>query len=417
MSLSKIAWAGLLLFAVNMAPAQTVYYQVETQTETEEIFLPLAKHAQRVHERKKALSLADGALEKTWADGKNALHKIGLDVGIDISYTAQRVTPNGKQTAIQGVYYPYLTWNLFKNDTFGQGQLNINYTLIRYWGTQANVLQNRANQVVAFNDYPNNQEFFSQFSYTHTFGGDWNWLSVTAGQFPLYNFDGTTYLDNQQTALFNDAMSQNASVAYPTASFGAYAQAQNEHFTLAAGYQDATNITGQNIKLDTAFDGKYTAFGSLAWTPKFSIGQGQYSVLYYYQPSVNEQIGHANGWSFNMQQNMGDHWAIFGRANGSTHNVTPIKQSYVLGAGFLNPLKRNAQDAILLGVAYNRLSEGGLGYPPYVRAQEMAVELQWIWGIGNLITLTPDIQFYPQAGYNNQHRMETVIGLRTTIML
>ena len=414
MTFSKYGWAAVLLCVATAAHAQWFFYQ---ETDTEEIFLSPAKHEQRAQDRQQALPLANGALENAWADGKNALHKIGLTVGADISYTAQRVTPNGKQTAIQGIYYPYLTWNLFKDDTFGQGQLNINYTFIRYWGTQAGVLQNRADQVVAFNDYPNNQEFFSQFSYTHTLGGDLNWLSVTVGQIPLYNFDGTTYLDNQQTALFNDAMAQNASVAYPTASFGAYVQAQNEHFTVAGGYQDATNITGQTIQLDTAFDGKYTVFGSVAWTPKFEMGQGQYSVLYYYQPSVEEQAGHANGWSFNMQQNMGEHWVLFGRANGSTNNITPIKQSYVLGGGFLNPLKRNTQDAILLGVAYNRLSKSALGYPSYVRAQEMAVELQWIWGIGNLITITPDIQFYPQAGFNNNRRMETVLGLRTTIML
>ncbi len=414
---SKLMGVLLLLFGITTAHAQWFVSETETTTLEETIFLSPAKHEQRVQDRKNALQNTECALEKAWADGKNVLNRLGLTVGMDISYTAQRVSPNGKQTSIQGIYYPYLTWNLFKRDTLGTGQLNINYTLVRYWGQQANVLQNRADQVVAFNDYPANQEFFSQFSYTHTLAGNLNWLSVTVGQIPLYNFDGTQYLDNQQTALLNDAMAQNASVAYPTASFGAYVQAQNEHFTLAAGYQDATNITGKTIQLDTAFDGKYTAFGSLAWTPKFDMGQGQYSVLYYYQPSVKEQNGHANGWSFNMQQNLGDHWVMFGRANGSTNSVTPIKQSYVLGGGLLNPLKRNTQDAILLGIAYNRVSEKALGYPPYVRAQEMAIELQWIWGIGQLVTITPDIQFYPQAGYNAHHRMETVAGLRTTIML
>ena len=330
---------------------------------------------------------------------------------------AQRAAPHGKQTAIQGVYYPYLTWNLFKNDALGAGQVNVNYTLVRYWGTQSSYLQDRINTATAFNDYAANQEFFSQFSYTHTLPGDLNWLSFTAGQFPLYNFDGTTYLDNQQTALMNFALSQNATSAYPSASFGAYAQVQTNTFTLAAGYQDATNITGQTIELDTAFDGKYTGFGYAAWTPHFGIGAGQYSLLYYYQPAVEKQPQHVNGWSFNMQQNLGKKWAVFGRANGSSGGVTGVKNSYALGGALLNPLNRNSQDAILLGVVYNRLSNAGLGNPSYMRTSETALEMAWVWGLGKLVTLTPDLQIYPRAGLEKKNQFTTVVGLRTTVQL
>ena len=380
--------------------------------------IPSSKHTQRVQNRRAvALESTENALEKTWQDAKHFSNKIGLDIGVDVSYLAQRAAPSGKQTAIQGVYYPYLTWNLFKNNTFGAGQLNINYTFVRYWGTQATYVQNRLNTAVAFNDYSANQEFFSQFSYTHTLPGDWNWLSITVGQFPLYNFDGTTYLDNQQTALMNYSLSQNATSAYPTASFGGYLQAQTKDFTLAAGYQDATNITGQHIKLDEAFSGKYTAFGYASWTPAFDLGAGQYSFLYYYQPAVEQQPQHVNGWSFNMQQNMGEKWAVFGRANGSTGGVTGVKNSYVLGGALLNPLNRNSQDAILLGVAYNRLSAQGQGYPNYMRSAESTLELAWVWGIGKLITITPDVQISPRAAFNNKKQFTTVVGLRTTVQL
>ena len=402
--------AGALLFALS-APAQIYYEEVDT------VFLTPVKHEQRVHNRRLAASETTNALEDIWAKGKHAANHLGIDVGVDISYLAQRVSPNGNQTAIQGVYYPYLTWNLFKDRTLGSGQLNVNYTFVRYWGTQASLLQTRANLATAPNDYAANQEFFSQFSYTHTLPGKWDFLSLTVGQFPLYNFDGTTYLDNQQTALMNFALSQNATSAYPSASFGGYVQAQNTDFTLAAGYQDATNITGQTIQLDTAFDGKYTLFGSLSWTPQFKLGAGQYSVLYYYQPSVQKQTENINGWSVNMQQNIGTKWAVFGRANGVNHSVTGVENSFALGAALLNPLERNSQDAILLGVAYNRLSEAGLGYPTYMHTAETAVELQWIWGIGKLITLSPDLQIYPRAGLNEKNQFTTVIGLRTTVQL
>lgn len=403
-----------MLFA-GSAFAQPVSFSQELAENP--VSLTPVKHEQRIQNRRAALDGAENALEHTWAQAKHAAHRLGLDVGVDISYLAQRGAPSGKQTAIQGVYYPYLTWNLFKDDTFGAGQLNINYTFVRYWGTQAAYVQNRLNTAVAFNDYAGNQEFFSQFSYTHTLPGALNWLSVTVGQYPLYNFDGTTYLDNQQTGLMNYALSQNATSAYPSASFGAYLQAQTKDFTFAAGYQDATNITGQHIELGDAFSGKYTGFGYAAWTPNFKLGAGQYSVLYYYQPSVDEQPANVNGWSFNMQQNLGDKWAVFGRANGSTGGVMGVKNSYVLGAALLNPLKRNSQDAILLGVAYNRLSAAGQGYPNFMRASEMAMELSWVWGIGQLVTITPDLQIYPRAGLNQKNQFTTVVGLRTTVQL
>ena len=412
MNFKKYALTLLCVGAVSAAWAQ-LYVE-----EDEVVWLTPVKHEQRLNERRQtAKGPALDPMEKLVRAGKDELHKIGLEVGADISYLAQRAAPNGKQTAIQGVYYPYLTWNLFKDRALGSGQLNINYTLVRYWGTSAATLQNRVETAVPFNDYPANQEIFSQFSYTQTLPGVFDWMSITLGQFPLYNFDGTQYIANQQTALMNYALSQNATSVYPSASLGGYMQAQVGKWTLAAGYQDGTNLTGQNIELDEAFSGKYTLFGSVAWNPDFGFGQGQYSVLYYYQPSVTAQPEYVNGWSFNMQQNMGDKWAMFGRANGVDKSVTGVKNSYALGIAMLNPLNRNAADAIIAGVAYNHLSQAGLGYPTNSRDNEMSLELQWIWGIGNWITLTPDVQFYPKAGLNNARNEATIVSLRTTIML
>lgn len=211
----------------------------------------------------------------------------------------------------------------------------------------------------------------------------------------------------------NYALSQNASSAYPTASLGAYAQAQTKEFTFAAGYQDATNVTGEHIELGDMFSGKYTTFGYAAWTPTFDLGAGQYSLLYYHQPAVEKQPETARGWSFNMQQNIGQEWAVFGRMNTSTGGVTTVKNSYALGAALLNPFKRNSQDAILMGMAYNRLSASA-GTP---RSSEMALELAWVFGIGKLVTITPDLQFYPRAGANTNKQFTTVVGLRTTVQL
>ena len=160
-----------------------------------------AKHEQRLASRQKLEQDLSADCRLGHIKLKQLLQdKLGLQVGADISYTLQRGAPSGKQTAVQGIYYPYLTWSLFKDSSFGSGQVNFNYNLIRYWGTSAAAIQNRVKTAVAFNDYSANQEIFSQLTYTHTLPGELDWLSVTLGQFPLYNFDGTEYIANQQTA-------------------------------------------------------------------------------------------------------------------------------------------------------------------------------------------------------------------------
>jgi len=359
------------------------------------------------------------SLDQSYLHMKKWLNdKVGLQYGVDVSYMAQRGAPNGKQTSIQGYYYPYLTWNIFKDTSVGSGQINVNYNLIRYWGLEGNILQNRLGVIAAQNDYAADQEIFSQASYTHTLPGDMDWLSMTFGQFPLYNFDGANYLDNQQTGLINFAMSQNASSTYADAGVGGYLQAAAGKWTFAAGYQDATNIAAETIRLRTAFDGKYTYFGYASFAPEMeAMGQGQYSFLYYYQPSVDEQPGLSRGYSFNMNQNLGEKFVMSGRVNWSDGHIAPIKNSYVLAGTFVNPFERNANDAITIGVSYNRLDNIVLGALPFFRKYENAIEMQWVWGIGKLITLTPDIQFYPKAAVGEGHKFVTVAGLRAAILL
>lgn len=380
--------------------------------------LSQAKHKQRLAADTHLKNHSFSDFGQEYIDFKNQMSgELGLQWGLDVSYLIQRGAPNGKQTSVQGIYYPYANWTLFKDRSAGSGEINFSYNLSHYWGASGATLQERLNVASAQNDYTSNQKIFFELSYTHTLPDEWNWLSVTAGQFPISNFDGTSFLDNQQTALMNYSLSQNASSAYPSASLGAYVQAQNNLFTAAAGYQDATNVSGQTAHLSSAFDGKYTAFASLAWTPSFKIGSGQYSFLYYYQPSVSAQPESVNGWSFNAQQNFGEKWAVFGRANGSTGGVTGIKNSYAMGAAWLNPFERNPQDALTVGVAYNRLSAKGLGFPAEMRGSETALEFQWVIGLGKFVTVTPDLQLYPQAALNPNQGVTTVFGLRTTVML
>lgn len=360
-----------------------------------------------------AFTAPENKIEGLWARGKKALHALNLDIGANISLLAQRVTPGGKQTSFQTVYNPYLSWQVLPQSDYGTGEIILSYTLARYWGVQAAVFQPRAGLVVPVNDFEDNQDNFTQFSYTHTLPGAWDFLSATVGQYPVDIFDGSQYVDDQQTGLIHYALSQNASAIYPDSSLGAYLQAKNEQFSVAAGYQDGQNLSGAQIRLNDAFDGKYTTFGSVIWTPQLPLGAAQFGVLYYYQPSVSKRPGSGHGWSFNGQQNIGEEWAIFSRVNGSTGGLTGVKNSYVLGSARLDPLHRNPNDAIVVGLVYNRLTNG----EDVARSSETVLEAQWVWGIGKLVTVTPDVQFIPQAGMRSGTRPVTVFGVRTTVML
>lgn len=351
---------------------------------------------------------------------KDIKDAIGLTYGFDYSLTLQRGAPNGKDVSWQQIYYPYAQLDLFNtNSWLGSAQINFNYTLVRYWGISGAEMGNNIGIVTPANDYPGRENIFSQLTFNHTWGGALSWLSWAIGQYPLYNFDGTTYTSNQQTALMNYSMSQNASATYPTASFGAYAEiTPMQELTIAGGYQDATNVSGSVMNVGTAFDGAYTGFGSVTYTPSnvFGLGKGQYSALVYYQPSVDRQPENSMGWSFNMEQNISQSIVMFARANGSTNNVAPIRNSYVFGMSFNDPLSRNPLDAITFGLAYNKIAKDNFA-PAFVRTGEMVMEAQWVWGFTPYFTITPDFQMYNRAALQADSSWVTVFTLRATVMI
>ena len=79
-----------------------------------------AKHEQRLASRQKLEQDLSADCRLGHIKLKQLLQdKLGLQAGADISYTLQRGAPSGKQTAVQGIYYPYLTWSLFKDSSFG----------------------------------------------------------------------------------------------------------------------------------------------------------------------------------------------------------------------------------------------------------------------------------------------------------
>lgn len=355
-------------------------------------------------------------LNTAYQDFKSNLQKdLGLSYSIDASFLPQRGAPNGSKTAWQSQYYTTANWDMFNSSTIGQGSVQMAYTAVRYWGVNANYIGNKIGVISSINDYTAAENNFDQLSYTHVLPGKMDDFSITLGQFPLYNFDGGDYNANQQINFLNFALSQNASSVYPTASLGGYLTfAPNSQWSFSAGLQDANNITGQTISTHDFGKGNYTSFISATWSPKLFGQPAQYSILLYNQPSVSDQPIHSKGWSVNLQQNITDKVALFGRINGTNQNQDSISQSYVLGGVINNPLGRNDLDQIGLAAAFNKLNEttNGAG----TRAWENVLEAYWAWGFSQYLTLTPDIQFYINPGLNTDQKTATVVSLRATFM-
>jgi carbohydrate-selective porin OprB len=136
--------------------------------------------------------------------------------------------------------------------------------------------------------------------------------------------------------------------------------------------------------------------------------------LLYNQPWVKEQQQTTNGWSVNLSQNVGEKLSFFGRINGVSGNMTDIKQSWVLGGVYNNPINRNPLDQIGLAFAYNRIDEKAVG-SKLSNKREKIVETYWTWGVSKWVAITPDVQFYIDPAQNAKSDYGTAVSLRATL--
>lgn len=418
-----IGVSALPVFAATDSPQPTEVSEEIIEEEEVVVWEPApkkqaawVKKAQK-HHQTHAVAKPQTAVEKMeagYADFKTALQKkMGIDYSMDISLMAQRGSPSGKGTSWQTIYTPSVNWNMYES-SIGSGSLQFLYSSVRYWGADGNTLADRIGVITPMNDYTTKDNYFYQLSYTHTLPGALSPLSFTIGQFPIFNFDGTAYDSNQQTNFINEALSQNATDSYPSASLGGYVQfAPNSEWTFAVGMQDANNIDGNKIQTNTFHKHQYTSFASVSYTPTVKgWGSGEYALLVYNQPSTDEQPGTSNGWSLNLMQNFGK-WGVFTRINGVSKDE-PIKQSYALGTVYNNPLGRNALDQIGVAVVLNKLNKSVNGAG--TRNNESLMEAYWAWGFTNFLTLTPDIQLYYHPAGDRKQKTATVASLRANLI-
>ena len=359
---------------------------------------------------------AETRLSSDYTAFKNKLSQnYGFTYDLNYSLMPQYGSPGGQHTALQSLFMPSITWTNFQNE-YGSGTLNIGYTSVFYNNSNAQDIQNNTGMVTAINDFNEREQEFASLYYTYQLPKQYNWLTLGAGQYTLYAFDGTDYDNNQQANFINYALSQNGSATYADAGLGAYAQANPGNWLIIVGMQDASNISAPSIRFNHFKDKHYTTFGQIGYNPNIKgLGDGQYSVMFYNQPAVSEQPQSTNGWSINMQQNIGEKWAVFGRINGVTGNVVGIKNSYVAGMVYNNPFNRNALDQIGLAYAYNDLNEKAVGEKLYDGAEQV-IEAYWALGISTWATLTPDFQFYIHPALNKKSDYGTVTSLRLSLM-
>ena len=343
----------------------------------------------------------------------NLSEKYNINYNLDYSLMVQRTSPNGKSNAVQSYFSPSISWTTF-NNRYGTGILNASYNSIFYGNHNAQDLQNRSGFVTDINDFNEEQQSFSGLYYTYQLPGQYNWLTIGAGQYTLYAFDGNDYNNDQQQTFINYALAQNASATYADAGLGAYVQATPGNWLFAAGLQDATNIEAASIRFNHLNDKHYTTFGQIGYNPQLKWGKGQYSVLIYNQPYVKEQPQSTTGWSVNIQQNLGEKMALFGRINGASGHMVSIKNSYVAGVALNNPLNRNSLDQIGLAYAYNDIDETAVG-EKIGRKAEQIIETYWAWGLSSYATITPDLQFYIHPAQNPKSDYGTAVSLRMSV--
>lgn len=324
--------------------------------------------------------------------------------------------PNAGPNAGQFMWTPSLNWDMFDSDAIGQGSLQIGYTYNNYWTRQSGAtMSTRLNILSQINDSAANTYNFSTLTYTHVFPG--NLVQATVGQFGFSNFDSNQYAGNQMTNFVNYALSQNGSQSYIPDSLGGYVQLNpTSEISIAAGGQNAENVSGDTIQTNQTFNGPWAWFVYGQWTPTLPFlpsGQSsQYSLLIYNQPSVPLQPYSSTGWSVNAVQNLNGTWGLFARANHSTGEISPIATSVAGGVVYNGPFGFT-KDQVGVGLAVNYVNESAFVGQP-VRASETVAEAYYNHVFFKWMQMGPDVQVIFNPALSPQAPTAEVFTFRIT---
>jgi Carbohydrate-selective porin, OprB family len=303
------------------------------------------------------------------------------------------------------VWTPTLIWRPFADTAFGSGTVTFSAQQNQYWsGVNTTRMQSRLGLLTPPSDWFADTIDYAQLTYTQALPNDWRGLSLTVGQYPFSLYDVNPYAGDAQTGFVNYALAQNATQSYGSAGFGAFleAAAPARDLVLAAGFQDATNLTGSTITAQGLASGKLAYFLAARFSPSFLAG-GSYGLLWYAEPTLPEdELPSARGLSFSAAQNITKNWGLFLRVNAATGLSSEIANSVAWGIVRNDPFRRDPLDRLGFGIARNRTNIAAVAAPA-LHAEWLA-EAYYDYTVFKGLQLAPDIQLYfapalaPSAG-------------------
>ncbi len=338
----------------------------------------------------------------------------GIQWSLDASLLQQWGTPGGGSPALQFLAGLSLNVDLFDDDTVGAGSIQLSGSYAGYPTRQEGAdIGSNLGVISAINDWPVNQRWFGQLTYTQALPDDR--LAVALGQFPFSNFDGNRYLGDQQHNFLNLVLAQNGSSTYAAAGLGAYAQfSPTKTLHLALGMQYPNSASPETVSFPGLGDSARAWFVYGQWTPRTKgLGPAQYSLTYYQSPAVGQQPA-SRGWSLNAVQDLNETWTLFGRANAAYGSTTAIRSSYALGIAMNDPLGRGPTDQIGLAMGYSDPADTPT--PPASARGEKIIEAYWNWTYFGGLMLTPDVQLILDPALDSGRESAWVLSLRATLM-
>ncbi len=354
---------------------------------------------------------ADG-LWKTYDDFKdNLASPKGINFGLDNTFTYQQTFSNGNKYLTRSFITPYLNIDLFDN-IYGKGRFNFLLNIVRFNKQTSTELSSKIGVANQINSYDVDYNEMSDFYYSHSFNGKYDWLSLGVGQFSIAMFDNITASDLQTQYFLNNALSQDGTFTYPSAGVGGYASADiYDNLSLTLGAIDASNTSADGIHVKNLDKNEALPFGALSYTPKwYNSYQGAYSLLVYKKPSVKKAPAKSLGWSLYLAQDISKCTSLFMRFNNSSGDYAALDYSYSVGILFNSPFKRRPHDQLAVAYSFNKVNTAATTQPIY-HAYEKSIETYYNFQLNTHISIRPDVQLYINPAFNKKSGYSGVASL------
>lgn len=333
----------------------------------------------------------------------------GIHFGLDNTITVQYSPSEGGQTLTRQFISPYLNIELF-NNAYGQGHLNFLMNFVRFNRQNSTEFSSAIGVANQINSYDVDYNELSELYYAHTFGGNYDWLTLGLGQFSLASFDNITVGKLQNQYFLNNALAQDGTFTYPSAGIGAFVTSGiTNELSISVGATDASNPSASGIS--SSHLERFVTFASLNYTPQwYNSYQGSYTLLFYNKPSVKEAPENSTGVSLYLAQDINDKTSLFFRFNHASGNYAALDYSYALGVLFNNPFNREQNDQFAVAYAYNKVNSAAAERPVFHK-QEHTIETYYDYKINQHLAVRPDMQLYLNPAFDKKSGLDSVFSL------